>query len=80
MPPFGATKTIEVQVSADGTRFTTVGSHTFDEAKEARYTYTFPAVNARYVRLNYPDHYADGHGYNATFVFTTECAVYGADK
>jgi len=80
VPAFGATKTIEVQVSTDGTQFTSVGSHTFDEAKEARYTYSFPAVDARYIRLSYPDHYKDGHGYSPLFSFTTECAVYAAEK
>lgn len=77
VPGFGATKTIEVSVSTDGANFTSVGTHTFDEAKEARFVYKFAPVDARYVRLSYPDHYADGHGYSNTFVFTTECKVYG---
>lgn len=79
VPGFGATKTIEVLTSADGKTFTSVGSHTFDEAKEARFSYKFPVTAARYVRLSYPDHYADGHGYSANFVFTTECEVYGPE-
>jgi len=78
VPAFGATKTIAISVSADGTNFTDVGTHTFDEAKEARFTYTFASVDARYVRLTYPDHYDDGHGYTNTFAFTEECQVFAA--
>jgi hypothetical protein len=80
VPGFGATRTIEISVSTDGTNFTSVGSHTFAEAKEARFIDTFSPVDARYIRLSYPDHYADGHGYSSTFVFTTECRVYGESR
>ena len=76
VPAFGATKTITVSVSTDGATFTDVGSHTFDEAKEARYTYALAPVDARFVRLTYPDHYDDGHGYTNTFAFTEECQVF----
>ena len=76
IPAFGATKTITVSISTDGATFTDVGSHTFDEAKEARYTYALAPVDARFVRLTYPDHYDDGHGYTNTFAFTEECQVF----
>ena len=77
VPAFGATKTVSVSISTDGTNFTDVGSHTFVQKQELRYTYSFPVADARYVRLNYPDHYDDGNGYTNTFVFTTECEVFG---
>lgn len=80
VPNFGATKTITVSVSADGTNYTEVGTHVFTQKKAERFTYTFAPVTARFVRLTYPDHYTDGAGYNALFVFTTEAEVYAPAK
>ncbi|MDR3710941.1 MAG: GDSL-type esterase/lipase family protein [Capsulimonadaceae bacterium] len=80
VPPFGATKTIQVSVSTDGTTFTQVGSHEFACEQEARFTYGFTPVQARYVRLTYPDHYTTNQQYGPNFVFTTECEVYAAMK
>ena len=76
VPPFGSTKTINISVSADGKTFTEVGSHVFSLHKEEQYTYAFPAVTARYVRLTYPDHYDEQVGYGQNFAFTTEVEVY----
>jgi hypothetical protein len=78
VPGFGSTKTIDVSVSTDGTNFTSVGTHVFVEATEAKFTYTFPAVKARFVRLTYPDHYDAEHGYSKNFSFTTEAEVYAS--
>ena len=80
VPPFGATKTIQVSVSADGTNFTPEGSHEFAMEQEAQFTYGFASVQARYVRLTYPDHYTTNSQYGPNFVFTTECEVYAAMK
>jgi lysophospholipase L1-like esterase len=77
VPPFGATKTIEVSTSVDGKTFTPVSSQVFEQKKEARKTFDFAPAQARYVRLTYPDHYADGNGFSPNFVFTTEVEVYG---
>jgi hypothetical protein len=79
-PVFGATKTIQVSVSADGATYTPVGEHVFTQKAEGKYTYAFPPTLARYVRLTYPDHYDDGNGYSPNFVFTTEAEVYAANK
>jgi len=80
VPPFGSTKTIAVAVSADGKTFTEVGTHVFFQNKEERFTYTFDATTARYVRLTYPDHYAEAVRYPNTFCFTAEVEVYPPAK
>lgn len=76
VPSFGSTKTIQVAVSADGQKFTDVGSHTFSLAVERRHSFNFKPVSARYVRLTYPDHYPDNVGYSPLFSFTSEVEVY----
>jgi hypothetical protein len=77
MPPFGSTKTVVVSVSADGEHFTEVGRHVFSLRREEKKTFRFPATTARFVRLTYPDHYAESVGYTPTFSFTSEVEVYG---
>ena len=77
VPPFGSTRMITVSVSADGEKYTDVGSYIFSQHDEERHQYRFPPVTARYVRLTYPDHYAEEAGFNASFVFTSEVEVYG---
>ncbi len=76
VPSFGSTKTIQVSLSADGVNFTEVGRHVFPFAIERRHLFTFAPVNARYVRLTYPDHYDETNGYAPNFVFTSEVEVY----
>lgn len=78
VPGFGSTKTIQVSVSADGTTYSDVGIHVFEAAKEARYRYVFPATQTRYIKLTYPDHYAEMHDFPPTFVFTEELEAYGS--
>ncbi|HEY3378158.1 MAG TPA: GDSL-type esterase/lipase family protein [Armatimonadota bacterium] len=80
LPNIGSTKTVIVSVSADGTNFTDVGTHEFKLRTEEKYSYTFPAVDARYVRLTYPDHYAETVSYDPNFVFTSEVEVYAPSK
>ena len=76
VPPFGSTKTITVAVSADGQRYTDVGSYVFSQHNEERHQYRFPPITARFVRLTYPDHYIEEAGFNANFVFTIEVEAY----
>ena len=77
VPPFGSTKTITVAVSADGQKFTDVGSYVFSLHVEEKHQYRFAPVTARFVRLTYPDHYTEEAGFNANFVFTSEVEVHG---
>ncbi len=79
-PAFGSQRTIIVSVSIDGTTYTEVGRHVFPLGKETRCVYAFPAVDARYVRLTYPDHYADTITYPVEYAFTNEVEVYGPNK
>ena len=75
VPSFGSTKTIEVSVSADNSAFTPFGSHVF-QLGDAQRAVIGGKADARYVRLTYPDHYAESRGYVPTFVFTSELEVY----
>lgn len=77
VPAFGSTKTIRISLSADGQNFRQVGSFSFPLAQERRHRFAFAPTSARYVRLTYPDHYAERVGYEPNFVFTTEVEVYG---
>ncbi len=77
VPPFGSTKTVEVSDSVDDVTFTPFGSHVFQTGEAQRAVLTSPQVNARYVRLTYPDHYAERHGgYPSTHALTSELEVY----
>ncbi|HEY3333482.1 MAG TPA: GDSL-type esterase/lipase family protein [Capsulimonadaceae bacterium] len=74
--PATATKTVEVSVSQSAeTGFTKVGSHVFVQNQDEKYTYSFPPVTARFVRLTFADHYAEG-AYSPLFVFLKEVEVY----
>ncbi len=75
VPSFGSTKTIEVSLSTDKLTFTPVGRHVFTLRQEEKHLFTFAATQARYVRLNYLDHYSEPIRYQK-FVFTTEVEVY----
>jgi len=76
VPPFGSTKTVTVSVSADGLKYTDVGSYIFSQHEEERHSFRFAPIAARFVRLTYPDHYAEEAGFNANFVFTSEVEAY----
>lgn len=76
VPPFGSTKTVSVAVSADGISFRDVGTYVFSQRKEEKHLFHFAPTSARFVRLTYPDHYAEAEGYLPTFVFATELAAY----
>ncbi len=77
VPPYGSTETIQVSVSADGKTFKEVGAYGFRLHQEERHLYSFAVTPARYVRLTYPDHFADAVEFPPTFVFTSEVEVYG---
>jgi len=76
VPPFGSTKTVAVSLSTDGQTFTNVGQHVFSLNKAENYLYSFPAAQARYVRLNYLDNYTEQAGFPNGFMFATEAEVY----
>ena len=81
VPQFGSTKTIRVSLSADGTRFTEIGRAAFAQGSESRLLFAFfHPMPAQFVKLTYPDRYADMIGYPNTFAFTTECEVYAPTK
>ncbi|MDR3707372.1 MAG: GDSL-type esterase/lipase family protein [Capsulimonadaceae bacterium] len=74
--PASSTKTVELSVSqSPDSDFKVVGSHVFVQNQDEKYTYSFPAVTARYVRLKFADHYAAGI-YDPLHVFLTEAEVY----
>lgn len=76
VPPFGSTKTVAVEVSADNAAFTELGRYVFSQKKEEKHLFTFDAVTARYVRLKYLDTYPEQVNFQPTYVFTTEVVVY----
>jgi len=76
VPPFGSTKTVTVSVSADGLKYTDVGSYVFSQHEEEKHSFRFAPIAARFIRLTYPDHYAEEAGFNANFVFTSEVEAY----
>ncbi len=76
VPPFGSTETVQVSVSTDNQKFTPVGSYVFSQLHEEKHVYKFAAIQARYVRLTYSDHYAAEAGFSNKFAFTTEVEAY----
>lgn len=77
VPEVGSTKTIAVSISTDGQSFKEVGRHAFTLAKAESAPYTFPAAEARYIRLSYVDHHDKQSGdYPNTFAFTSEVEAY----
>ncbi|RYX85942.1 hypothetical protein EON83_04080 [bacterium] len=76
VPGFGSTKTVAVSVSEDGTTYKEVGRYVFSVKKEEKHLFSFPEATARYVRLNYIDHYDEKVEYPITHAFTTEVEVY----
>ncbi len=76
VPPFGSTRTVDVSVSADNARFTSLGTHVFAQGLTQRAVVSGPPTPARYVRLTYVDHYPDALKVPATFALTSELEVY----
>ncbi len=76
VPPLGSTRTVDVSLSADGTRFTGVGTHTFDQNGAQRAVVTIPRTEARYVRLTFQDHYPDTPKMPGNYAFVSELEVY----
>ncbi len=81
VPAFGSTKTIAVSLSADGQKFTPVGSYVFSLNNAERHLFRFAPMTARFVRLTYPDHYDQiVGGFSPNFSFTSEAEAYGPGK
>ena len=76
VPDFGSTKTVELSLSADGSRFTHVADYVFSQHKAEYHLFKFAPASARYVRLTYADRYSESVGYPAVYVFTSEIAAY----
>jgi sialate O-acetylesterase len=77
VPPFGSTKTVNIQLSKDGKTFNTVGSVMFKQRKSEKKTVRFNKAEARYIRLEFPNNYPKKAGYNPNFMFITELEAYG---
>ena len=79
VPEIGSTKKVQIAIGEDGKSWNVVGSHEFELGKAQRAVVGFDAVDARYVRLIYVDHYdQESGGFNNTFGFTSEVEVYHA--
>ena len=80
VPNFGSTKNVQLSLSEDGQKFTTVGDYQFTLRRAEKHLFHFAAMPARYVRVTYLDHYPDFNGYNANFAFSTELEAYAPAK
>jgi beta-glucosidase len=76
VPPFGATKTVAVSLSTDGTSYAEVGRYVFSPRKEEKHLFQFPPAVARYLRLTYLDHYDETINYPPPYTFTTDVGAY----
>ena len=77
VPPFGSTKTVNVSLSGDGKEFTPAGTLEFTQEKEERKTINLPSpVNARFIKLEFPDNHKKQVGYDANFIFISEVMAF----
>ncbi|MFA4943409.1 MAG: GDSL-type esterase/lipase family protein [Lentisphaeria bacterium] len=76
VPAFGSTKSVKVSVSADSQAFTEVGAHDFALRKQERHVFSFPPVDARYVRVTYVENHKEDVNFSPAFAFTTEVEVH----
>lgn len=76
VPPFGSTKTVNIQVSTDGKEFKTVGTVVFKQGKAQKETVELDAVKACYLRLEFADCYSKKVRFNKNFMFITEVEAY----
>jgi len=77
VPPIGATKTVAVALSENGTDFVEVGRKEFPPKLASIAIARFPARSARYVRVTFVDHHAQQDQYDANFAFLSELEAYG---
>ncbi len=76
-PSYGSTKTISVALSPDDVTYTTVGTHSFTQFIEDKFTYTFSGFEAQYLRVVYVDHYGGStNGYDIRYGFTRDVEAY----
>jgi sialate O-acetylesterase len=76
VPPFGSTKTVNIQVSTDGKEFKTVGTIVFKQGKAQKETVKLDAVKAHYLRLEFTDCYSQKVKFDQNFMFITELEAY----
>ena len=76
VPPFGSTRTVEIETSTDGNNFKKVGSAVFEQRKTKIKSVKFPPVKASYLRLKFPDHHVAKVAYNPNIIFITELEAY----
>ena len=78
VPPFGSTKTVEIQFSMDGEKYQTVAKKVFLKGIKKRAYLSIDNIKAHYVRIAYIDKYNEKiGGYNSNYMFTNELEVYG---
>ncbi len=76
VPPFGSTKTVDIEVSTGGNSFKKVASVVFQQKKAERKTVTFPTVEVNYLRLTFADHYQEKGRFNPNTMFLTEVEAF----
>ena len=79
VPPFGSTKTVDIEVSTDGQTFKKVGGVVFQQKKVERKMVNFPIIEASYLRLTFQDHYKKRVRYNTNTMFLSEVQAFGKD-
>lgn len=75
-PAVGATKTVAVEVSADGKAFREVGRHDFPAKTAARHQLRFGPEKVRYVRVVFVGNHAAQDNFSANFGFLSEIEIY----
>ncbi|WAC21510.1 discoidin domain-containing protein [Luteolibacter sp. SL250] len=79
-PSIGATKTVAVSISEDGTNFTEVGRNDFPAKKAARAEARFAPKKARYIRATFIANHGAQDDFGTAFAFLSEIEAYGPQK
>lgn len=75
-PDVGATKTVAVSISEDGTNFQEVGRNDFPAKKAAKAKARFAPQAARYVRATFLENHPQQDNFSPAFGFLSEMEVY----
>ena len=75
-PDIGATKTIAISLSEDGSHFTEIHRNAFPAKKASTAQARFTPQKARYVRATFVDSYPAQDSYGCDFGFLSELEVY----
>ncbi|MCU0794338.1 MAG: discoidin domain-containing protein [Akkermansiaceae bacterium] len=75
-PNIGSTKTVAIEISADGKEFREIGRHDFPNKKAARHTLRFDPTKARFVRAVFLGNHPAQDGFSPNFGFLSEIEVY----